>query len=104
TDTRFNRLSDLDVTVYLEDSHLEQTSVFLTSPTGVTIQLFYQQIKNAGGTIIAGLPAGTNLGVLTLPGNVFATFGTAFNDDAARSVVDSTVAAPYPEQVQPEDD
>ncbi len=88
-------VNDLSVTLDVSDANLNELDVQLVSPSGTIIQLFKNQTDGLGNTIspAQGI-SGANLGEITTNKVTFLV-GTAFDDNAPRSIADGSFAAPY---------
>ena len=101
TDPEFTSLANLTLTLSLEFPSLNDTSATLTSPTGVTADL-WDNAENAAGTALTPVPTtsltGANMGSSTLGPFI----GTTLDSTAYRSLgVDGT--APYTGHFRPAD-
>ena len=95
-------LSDLNVKLSILDPHLNQLSIDLIAPDGVTtVHLLQNRIDGLGavrpGVPTPGVADQANLGEL----NGF-LIGTTFDDSAARSIADPNAVAPYTADFRPD--
>jgi subtilisin-like proprotein convertase family protein len=107
TNPNFTTLSNLTVTLALQEPHLNQISIELIAPNGQTVQLLRNRIDSLGNTIPPppSSPQGiadnnsTTVGLGTTP---FASPGTVFDQTAARPITDPGASAPYVDVFRPE--
>ena len=91
-------LNSLDVTVNIVDSSDANLGLVLEAPSGDTFQLIANQIIDLTPTTTATFTGqglgGTNIGVKTFTNNNIASYamGTTFDDNATRSIFDSTTS------------
>jgi subtilisin-like proprotein convertase family protein len=100
TDPNINVINDFQVTLSVTHPHLNELQIVLLPPTdsGLSpIYLLRNQVDAAGNTLSQGVADQANLGTL----NGF-PLGTVFDDNAPRSITDSTAAAPFVGHFKPE--
>ncbi|MFL5242005.1 MAG: proprotein convertase P-domain-containing protein [Gemmataceae bacterium] len=90
-------LTNLAVTINLNQVNLSELEIDLVSPTGQTIVLLNNRTDAAGRPIVGQGVTGNNLGILN-----GIQEGTVFDDLAFRSIVDKPAAAPFVGHFTPE--
>src|SRR5262249_47785631 len=100
-------VNDLEVTLNLTSPNNSNLDIQLVSPDNTTIQLvrnhlngFGQVVTPPAGVTQVGM-TGSNLGEITTAGVTFRV-GTAFDDNAPRSIADPSFTGPYIAHFTPE--
>ncbi len=109
TDPSFDLLSDLNVSLSMAHANPDQLSIDLISPIPdangqpISVRLLVNRVDNSGTTIgnpPIGLPANDGVGAFVQRNNGFVVgyreAPTVFDDEAVRSIVDTSVANPQP--------